>query len=250
MMDVVNVNGGICASGDSVLEILERETSLYVHPIERKSFRGAKLNRLMLKNAKLVASSVDGSARVSDFLGADFSWSNLECAEFVGLDLRGANFTRCNLNGASFYLCKLDGARFDRARVQVNFTSCTIQHVKATGSNFAGAVIKVESDSRTPAANSVFIDCDFSGVTFRGDWSNSTFVGCDLTDSRPGSHRESGALFMTNLFDCKTYGMLLANCRLTPSIMSDGFVFMPDESWDEWGFETYEVDGSLDWSNG
>ena len=249
MIEIQNLDGFLLASGGSVKFILEAETSARIHPMRRKAFKRANLRGLDLEGAKICASSDVNSSRRSDFMGSDFSGSNLRGAQFVGLDLRAANFTGCDMRGVSFVLCDMRGACLDGVDMSgytedktgyVSWISeCVLDRLRASEADFQGAQMSAKS-----AANATFRDCNFEDAGFKGDWNDATFFSCNLEDTFPGSYSGRGAKFMVHLTpDCNTTDMLLMNCSGTPTTFPADFVEVPDEAWDEDGFEIeYEDD--------
>ena len=249
MASILNLDGLSLAFGDSVRSILEAETSARVHLMYRKAFKRADLRNSNLEDAKICASSDVNSSRRSDFMGSDFSGSILRGAQFVGLDLRAANFTGCDMRGVSFVLCDMRGACLDGVDMSgytkdktgyVSWISeCVLDRLRASEADFQGAQMSAKS-----AANAIFRDCNFEDAGFKGDWNDATFYSCNLEDTFPGSYSGRGAKFMVHLTpDCNTTDMLLLNCSGTPTTLPVDFVEVPDEAWDEDGFEIeYEDD--------
>ena len=235
----------------SLTGLLEAATSTRISPLRRKSFRRADLRNQDLEEVKICASSDASSQRRSDFMGADFSGSNLKNAQFCGLDLRAADFSDCNLLGAAFILCDLDGAKFHRVAMHEHTENkvgyypsimrCTIRHMKANGADFTGAMFVLpepRSDQHMPANMARFEDCEFDRVNFSGDWTNATFLSCDLCNSYPGVHVGKGARWDVAIsHDCNIDCMLTKNCDRIHNILPKGFVEVPDAAWDEDGFE-------------
>ena len=249
MVEIRNLDGSFLSVGDSVKSLLEAETSARVHPMHRKAFKRADLRDCDLEGAKICASSDVHSSRRSDFMGSDFSGSNLKGAQFVGLDLRAANFTGCDMRGVSFVLCDMRGACLDGVDMSgytedktgyVSWISeCVLDRLRASEADFQGAQMSAKS-----AANATFRDCNFEDAGFKGDWNDATFYSCNLEDTFPGSYSGQGAKFMVHLTpDCNTTDMLLLNCSGVPTTLPADFVEVPDEAWDEDGFEIeYEDD--------
>ena len=248
MTDIRNLDDFLLASGGSVKSVLEAETSVRVHPMYRKSFKRADLRNRDLEGAKICASNDVNSSRRSDFMGSDFSGANLKGAQFVGLDLRAVNFTGCDMRGVSFALCDLRGACLDGVDMSgytedktghVSWISeCVLDRLRASEADFQGAQMSAKS-----AANATFRDCNFEDAGFKGDWNDATFYSCNLEDTFPGSYSGRGAKFMVHLTsDCNTTDMLLMNCSGTPTTLPNDFVEVPDEAWDEDGFEIEHED--------
>ena len=248
MTEIKNLDGLHLASGSSVKSILASETSARVHPMYRKSFKRADLRNFDLEGAKICASNDVYSSRRSDFMGSDFSGATLKGAQFVGLDLRAANFTGCDMRGVTFALCDLRGACLDGVDMSgytedktghVSWISeCVLDRLRASEADFQGAQMSAKS-----AANAIFRDCNFEDAGFKGDWNDATFYSCNLEDTFPGSYSGRGAKFMVHLTpDCNTTDMLLMNCSGTPTTLPDDFVEVPDEAWDEDGFEIEHED--------
>ena len=248
MAEIRNLDNNVIAFGADVMAILKAETSARVHPLRRKSFKRAALSRLDLEGAEVCASSDAYSSRRSDFMGTDFSGSKLKGATFAGLDLRAVNFTGCDMRGVSFILCDLRGACLDDVDMSgytedktghVSWISeCVLDRMRASGADFQEAQMSAKS-----AANATFRDCNFEDAGFKGDWNDATFFSCNLEDTFPGSYSGPGAKFMVHLTDdCITTDMLLLNCTGTPTTFPAGFVEIPDEAWDEDGFEVEHPD--------
>ena len=252
MAYVYDLDGELLAQRTgSLANLLQAETSTKIRPLWRKSFRRANLHGLNLEGVKICASSDASSQRRSDFMGADFSGSDLKFAQFCGLDLRAADFSDCNLLGAAFILCDLDGAKFHRVAMHEHTENktgyypsimrCTTRHMKATGADFTGAMFVLpepRSDQHMPANMARFEDCEFDRVNFSGDWTNATFLNCDLSNSYPGSHIGRGARWDVAIsHDSNIDGMLTKNCDRTHNIIPKGSVEVPDAAWDENGFE-------------
>ena len=240
----------------SLADLLKAETSTRITPLRRKSFRHANLRGKDLEGARICASSDASSQRRSDFMGADFSNSNLKNAQFCGLDLRAADFSDCNLQGASFVMCDLDGSKFHRVAMHEHtenktgyypsVMNCTIRHMKAVGADFTGAMFILPGPgSQHMSANMArFEDCEFDRVNFSGDWTNATFLKCDLSNSYPGSYVKGGARWDVAIsHDSNIDGMLTKNCDRQHNIIPEGSVEVPDEAWDEDGFEVSPNDG-------
>ena len=247
-MEIRNLDGSSIASGVDVKSILATETSSRVHSLYRKSFKRADLQDLDLENAKICASSDVHSSRRSDFMGSDFSSSKLKGAQFVGLDLRAVNFTDCDMRGVSFVLCDMRGACLDGVDMsgytenKTGYTSwiseCVLDRMRASDADFQGAQMSAKS-----AANAVFRDCNFEDAGFKGNWNDATFYCCNLEDTFPGSYSGQGAEFGIHLScDCNTKDMLLKNCACVPMNLPEGYIKIPDEAWDENGFEIEHPD--------
>ena len=250
-MIISNLDGDVIARapGADVKAVLEAETSPRVHLLRRKSFKRADLKNLDLEGAKICASSDVNSSRRSDFMGSDFSGSKLKGAQFVGLDLRAVNFTGCDMRGVMIVLCDMRGACLDDVDMSgytedktghVSWISeCVLDRMRASDADFQGAQLSAKS-----AANATFRDCNFEDAGFKGNWNDATFCCCNLEDTFPGSYSGPGAKFMVHLTaDCNTTDMLLKNCSGTPTTLPEGFIEVPDEAWDENGFEVeYEDD--------
>ena len=252
MTYVNNLDGSLLVQGaGSLVDLLEAETSTRIRPLQRKSFLRADLRNKNLEGVKICASSDASSQRRSNFMGANFSGSNLKNAQFCGLDLRAADFSDCNLLGAAFVLCDLDGAKFHRVAMHEHtenktgyypsIVRCTIRHMKATGADFTGAMFVLpdpRSDQHMPANMARFEDCEFDRVNFSGDWTNATFLNCDLSNSYPGTHSGRGARWDVAIsHDSNIKDMLVKNCDRTYNIIPKGSIEVPDAAWDEDGFE-------------
>ena len=247
-MEIRNLDGDVIARGTDVKAVLEAETSSRVHILRRKSFKRADLRNLDLEGAKICASNDVHSSRRSDFMGSDFSGSNLKAAQFVGLDLRAVNFTGCDMRGVHFVLCDMRGACLDQVDMSgytedktghVSWISeCVLDRMRASEADFQEAQMSAKS-----AAGAVFRDCNFVYAGFKGVWNDATFYSCDLEDTHPGSYSQQGAEFMVHLSpDCNTTDMLLKNCSGVPTQLPEGYVEVPDEAWDEDGFEVEHED--------
>ena len=247
-MIIINLDGDTIARGADIKAILKAETSSRVHPMRRKSFKRADLRNLDLDGAEICASTDVNSSRRSDFMGSDFSGSNLKGATFAGLDLRAVNFTGCDMRGVTFVLCDLRGACLDDVDMSgytedktghVSWISeCVLDRMRASDADFQEAQMSAKS-----AANAIFRDCNFEDAGFKGDWNDATFYSCNLEDTFPGSYTGQGAKFMVHLSpDCNTTDMLLTNCSGTPTTLPADFVEVPDEAWDEDGFEVEHED--------
>ena len=247
-MQIRNLDNDVIASGTDVKAILKAETSPRVHLLRRKSFKRSDLRNLDLEGAEICASTDVNSSRRSDFMGSDFSGSNLKGATFAGLDLRAVNFTGCDMRGVKMILCDLRGACLDDVDMSgytedktghVSWISeCVLDRMRASESDFQGAQMSAKS-----AANAVFRDCNFEDAGFKGVWNDATFYSCNLEDTYPGNYSGPGAEFMVHLsIDCNTTDMLLLNCSGTPTTLPADFVEIPDEAWDEDGFEIEHVD--------
>ena len=242
MKYVRNLSRKVIARGISVKDILQDETSIDIHPMDRKYFRRANLRKRDLQGVKIVASEDSWSPRRSDFMGANFSRANLINAEFCGLDLRGADFTDSLLTAAKFRSCNLNGARFDGAIARgIHISECSIKLIKATDVDFSDAKLLLPGtgeDPHMPADGALFHNCDFVRTRFRGDWNNATFLSCNLAYSEPGSHSSQGAVWGVAIsLDSKVNNMLTANCSGNSWSLPDGHVETPDAAWDEYGFE-------------
>ena len=247
-MEIRNLDGDVIARGTNVKAILEAETSARVHPMRRKSFKRSDLRNFDLEGAKICASSDVNSSRRSDFMGSDFSGAKLKGAQFVGLDLRAVNFTGCDMRGVMFALCDMRGACLDDVDMSgytenktghVSWISeCVLDRMRASDADFQEAQLSAKS-----AANATFRDCNFEDAGFKGNWNDATFCCCNLEDTFPGSYSGPGAKFMVHLTpDCNTTDMLLLNCSGTPTTLPADFVEIPDEAWDEDGFEVEHAD--------
>ena len=247
-MEIRNLDGDVIARGADAKAILKAETSSRVHVLRRKSFKRADLRGLDLEGAEICASNDVHSTRRSDFMGADFSGSKLKGAQFVGLDLRAATFTGCDMRGVAFALCDMRGACLDDVDMsgytedKTGHTSwiseCALDRLQASGSDFQEAQMSAKS-----AAGAIFRDCNFEDAGFKGDWNDATFCCCNLEDTSPGNYSGPGARFMVHLTaDCNTTDMLLHNCSGGPTTLPADFVEVPDEAWDEFGFEVEHVD--------
>ena len=247
-MEIRNLDGDVIAHGSDVKYVLQAETSPRVHLLHRKSFKRANLKNLDLEGAKICASSDVNSSRRSDFMGSDFSGSKLKGAQFVGLDLRAVNFTGCDMRGVTIVLCDMRGACLDDVDMSgytedktghVSWISeCVLDRMRASDADFQGAQLSAKS-----AANATFRDCNFEDAGFKGNWNDATFCCCNLEDTFPGSYSGPGAKFMVHLTaDCNTTDMLLKNCSGTPTTLPADFVEVPDEAWDEDGFEVEHED--------
>ena len=252
MAEIRNLDNNVIASGADVKAILKAETSARVHPMYRKSFKRADLGGLDLEGAEVCASSDVYSSRRSDFMGTDFSGSKLKGATFAGIDLRAANFTGCDMRGVSFILCDLRGACLDDVDMSgytedktghvAWISECVLDRMRASGADFQEAQMSAKS-----AANATFRDCNFEDAGFKGDWNDATFFSCNLEDTFPGSYSGRGAKFMVHLTDdCITTDMLLLNCTGTPTTFPADFVEVPDEAWDEDGFEVEHPDDAFE----
>ena len=117
-------------------------------------------------------------------------------------------------------------------------SECVLDRMRASEADFQEAQMSAKS-----AANAVFRDCNFEDAGFKGDWNDATFYSCNLEDTFPGSYSGPGAKFMVHLTDdCITTDMLLKNCTGTPTTFPAGSVEIPDEAWDEDGFEVEHPD--------
>ena len=247
-MEIRNLDGDVIARGTDAKAVLKAETSARVHPMRRKSFKRADLRNLDLEGAEICASTDVNSSRRSDFMGTDFSGSKLKGATFAGLDLRAVNFTGCDMRGVHFVLCDLRGACLDdvdmtgytenKTGYESWISECVLDRMRAADADFQGANLTAKS-----AANAVFRDCNFEDAGFKGDWNDATFYSCNLEDTYPGSYSGPGAKFMVHLtHDCNIKDMLLLNCTGTPTTFPANFVEIPDEAWDEDGFEVEHED--------
>ena len=247
-MEIRNLDGDVIARGEDVKAILEAETSTRIHTLRRKSFKRADLRNFDLKGAKICASNDVKSSRRSDFMGTDFSGANLKGAQLVGLDLRAANFTGCDMRGVTIAFCDMRGACLDDVDMSgytedktghVSWISeCVLDRMRASDADFQEAQMSAKS-----AANATFRDCNFEDAGFKGNWNDATFCCCNLEDTFPGSYSGPGAKFMVHLTsDCNTTDMLLLNCSGTPTTLPADFVEIPDEAWDEDGFEVEHAD--------
>ena len=247
-MEIRNLDSGLIAEGADAKSILEAETSPRVHTLRRKSFKRANLRGLDLEGAKICASSDVKSSRRSDFMGTDFAGAKLKGAQLVGLDLRAANFTGCDMRGVMIAFCDMRGACLDDVDMSgytedktghVSWISeCVLDRMRANDADFQEAQMSAKS-----AANATFRDCNFEDAGFKGNWNDATFCCCNLEDTFPGSYSGPGAKFMVHLTtDCNTTDMLLLNCSGTPTTLPADFVEVPDEAWDEHGFEVEHAD--------
>ena len=248
-MEIRNLNGDMIAQGANVKAILEAETSSRVRVMERKSFKQADLRGLDLEGAKICASSDVKSSRRSDFMGADFSGAKLKDAQLVGLDLRAANFTGCDMRGVMLALCDMRGACLDDVDMsgytedKTGHTSwiseCVLDRLRASDADFQEAQMTAKS-----AEGAIFRDCNFEDAGFKGVWNDATFYSCNLEDTYPGSHGPGiGAAFGVHLSpDCNTTDMFLEKCSYMPDTLPDDHVEIPDEAWDEDGFEVEHED--------
>ena len=247
-MEIRNLDNDVIARGTDAKAILKAETSARVHVLRRKSFKRADLRNLDLEDARICASNDIHSSRRSDFMGSDFSGSKLKGAQFVGLDLRAANFTGCDMRGVMIAMCDMRGACLDDVDMSgytenkighVSWISeCVLDRMRASESDFQEAQMSAKS-----ASGAVFRDCDFEDAGFKGKWNDATFYSCNLEDTYPGSYSQQGAQFGVHLSpDCNTKDMLLKNCSQVPSTLPEGYVEIPDEAWDEDGFEVEHPD--------
>ena len=247
-MNIENLDGQVIVTGKNIKEMLKAETSARVHVLRRKSFKRADLRNLDLEDARICASSDIHSSRRSDFMGSDFSGSELKGAQFVGLDLRATNFTGCDMRGVTFALCDMRGACLDDVDMSgytenktghVSWISeCIIDRLRASEADFQEAQMSAKS-----ASGAVFRDCNFEDAGFKGKWNDATFYSCNLEDTYPGSYSQQGAEFGVHLSpDCNTTDMLLKNCSRVPSTLPADYVEIPDEAWDEDGFEVEHAD--------
>ena len=248
-MEIRNLDSGLIAEGVDAKSILEAETSPRVHTLRRKSFKRADLRNLDLRGAKICASGDVKSSRRSDFMGADFAGAKLKGAQLVGLDLRAANFTGCDMRGVMLALCDMRGACLDDVDMsgytedKTGHTSwiseCVLDRLRASGSDFQEAQMTAKS-----ADGAVFRDCNFEDAGFKGVWNDATFYSCNLEDTYPGSHGGGkGAAFGVHLSsDCNTIDMFLEKCSRVPETLPDDHVELPDEAWDEEGFEVEHAD--------
>ena len=242
MKYVRNLSRKVIARGRSVKDILQDETSIDIHPIHRKYFRRANLRKRDLEGVKIVAASDSWSPRRSDFIGASFSLTNLTNAEFCGLDLRGADFTNSILTGAQFRSCNLNGARFDGIKGKgLQISECSTKLIKATGADFSDAMLALPGtgeEPHMPADGALFQNCNFVRTKFRGDWTNSAFLSCNLASSEPGSHSSRGAVWGVAIsLDSNVDEMITANCSGNSWSLPAGHVETPDAAWDKYGFE-------------
>ena len=248
-MEIRNLDSEVIAEGADAKTILEAETSPRVHTLRRKSFKRANLRNLNLEGAKICASSDVKSSRRSDFMGADFAGAKLKGAQLVGLDLRAANFTGCDMRGVTFVLCDMRGACLDDVDMSgytedktghVSWISeCVLDRLRASDADFQEAQMNAKS-----AEGAVFHDCNFEDAGFKGVWDDATFYSCNLEDTYPGSHGGGqGAAFGVHLSsDCNTTDMFLERCSRVPDTLPDDHVELPDEAWDEDGFEVEHAD--------
>ena len=248
-MEIRNLDSEVIVEGVSVKAILEAETSPRVHTLRRKSFKRANLRNLNLEGAKICASSDVKSSRRSDFMGADFAGAKLKGAQLVGLDLRAANFTGCDMRGVMIALCDMRGACLDDVDMsgytedKTGHTSwvseCVLDRLRASDADFQEAQMTAKS-----AVGAVFRDCNFEDAGFKGVWNGATFYSCNLEDTYPGSHGAGqGAAFGVHLSpDCNTTDMFLEKCFQVPVTLPHDHVELPDEAWDEEGFEVEHAD--------
>ena len=252
-MQIKNLDGGVISEGANAKVILEVDTSPRVHTLRRKSFKRANLRNLNLEGAKICASSDVKSSRRSDFMGADFAGAKLKGAQLVGLDLRAANFTGCDMRGVAFALCDMRGACLDDVDMSgytedktghVSWISeCILDRLRASDADFQEAQMNAKS-----AEGAVFRDCNFEDAGFKGVWNDATFYSCNLEDTYPGSHGGGqGAAFGVHLSsDCNTTDMFLEKCSRVPTTLPTDHVELPDEAWDEDGFEVEHEDDLFD----
>ena len=253
-MEIIkNLDSGMIAEGENAKAILEAETSPRVHTLRRKSFKRANLRNLDLEGAKICASNNVKSSRRSDFMGADFSGSKLKGAQLVGLDLRAANFTGCDMRGVALVLCDMRGACLDDVDMSgytedktghVTWISeCVLDRLRASDADFQEAQMTAKS-----AEGAIFRGCNFEDAGFRGVWNDATFYCCNLEDSHPGCHDAGqGAAFGVHLSsDCNTTDMFLEECSYVPDTLPDDHIELPDEGWDEDGFEVEHEDDLFD----
>ena len=248
-MEIKNLDSEVIAIGTNVKAILEAETSPRVHTLRRKSFKRANLRNLDLEGAKICASSDVKSSRRSDFMGADFAGAKLKGAQLVGLDLRAANFTGCDMRGVAIVLCDMRGACLDDVDMSgytedktghVSWISeCVLDRLRASDADFQEAQMSAKS-----AYGAIFRNCNFEDAGFKGVWNDATFYSCNLEDTYPGSHGGGlGAAFGVHLSsDCNTTDMFLERCSYMPDTLPDDHVELPDEAWDEDGFEVEHED--------
>ena len=248
-MEIRNLDGDVISRGMDVKSILKYETSPRVHTLRRKSFKQADLRNLDLEGAKICASSDVKSSRRSDFMGSDFSGAKLKGAQLVGLDLRAVNFTGCDMRGVAIVLCDMRGACLDDVDMSgytedktghVSWISeCVLDRLRASDADFQEAQITAKS-----AEGAVFRDCNFEDAGFKGVWNDATFYSCNLEDTYPGCHGSGiGAEFGVHLSpDCNTTDMFLEKCYTLPDTLPNDHVELPDEAWDEDGFEIEHED--------
>ena len=264
-MNVIkNLDGLVIATGSSTKEILKTEVATTIRGPKRKSFRNADLRNMDLQHVEITASNNPRSQRRSDFMGASFAGSDLRFAQFSGLDLRATDFSDCDLRGAIFVTCDLDGACFDRVAMHAHTKDrtgfrpsmgwCTVRHMHAKDADFSGMSMNILDRDfsvphmERPAFNANFHNCNFSRVNFNGDWTDATFMQCDLSKSWPGVPSRSldaGAVWDVyishdsdinemNTHNCQTAG----GYRLNPqTILPEDYVWEPDPMFDEDGFE-------------
>ena len=252
-MEIRNLDSEVIAEGADAKTLLEAETSPRVHTLRRKSFKRANLRGLDLEGAKICASNDVKSSRRSDFMGADFAGAKLKGAQLVGLDLRAANFTGCDMRGVTIALCDMRGACLDDVDMSgytedktghVSWISeCVLDRLRASDADFQEAQMMALS-----AGGAVFRDCNFEDAGFKGVWNDATFYSCNLEDTYPGSHGGGqGAAFGVFLSsDCNTTDMFLEKCFRVPSTLPDNHIEIPDEAWDEEGFEVEHEDDIFD----
>ena len=248
-MEIRNLDNEVIAEGADAKAILEAETSPRVHTLRRKSFKRANLQNLDLEGACICASNNVKSSRRSDFMGADFSGAKLKGAQLVGLDLRAANFTGCDMRGVMFALCDMRGACLDGVDMsgytenKTGHTSwvseCVLDRLRASDADFQEAQMTAKS-----AEGAIFRDCNFEDAGFKGVWNDATFYSCNLEDTYPGSHGGGkGAAFGVHLSsDCNITDMFLEKCSRVPNTLPADHVEIPDEAWDEDGFEVEHED--------
>ena len=250
-MEIRNLDGDVIARGDDAKSILKAETSSRIRALQRKSFKRADLRGMDLTDAKICASGDVNSSRRSDFMGADFSGAKLKGAELSGLDLRAANFTGCDMRGVAISLCDMRGACLNEVDMSgytedktghVSYImECVLDRVRANDADFQEAQMSAKS-----ADGAVFRDSNFEDAGFKGVWNNATFYSCNLEDTYPGKHdggQGMGASFGVHLSkDCNTIDMFLKNCPALPSVLPDDHVEIPNEDWDEDGFEVEHPD--------
>ena len=255
MTKIKSLAGQVLATGASVKEILKAHVATTIRGPQRTSFRNADLRMQDLQGAEITASNNPRSQRRSDFMGASFAGSNLMGAKFSGLDLRAADFSDCDLRGAVFVTCDLDGACFDRVSMHAHtddercghrpyIAGCTIRHMHARDADFTGMTfIILDRDfsvpyMEKPAFHAHFHDCEFDRVNFAGDWTDATFIRCDLSNSYPGARYEAGAVFEVHIsHDSNITEMCTHNCQKLPIMMGVDEVWEPDPMFDKNGFE-------------
>ena len=152
-----------------------------------RDLRGASLNRLSLRGARLVMANLGGSNLTrADLTGADLQGADLQGARLVQANCQSVNLRRANLQGADLTRAKLEGTRLVMTKLEdADFSRAELQDANLSRSQLGGAVLWGCDLQRANFSWADLHDANLSRSDLQGaDLSQADLRNADLEQAR------------------------------------------------------------------